>query len=220
MMARPVKKTPEQWKEEILSAAKKLFLSKGYEETSVSDIMEAAGGAKGMFYRFFPTKEAAMHTLGDRMFLENNPFEAVRGCPNLNGLQKIQKLLAVDRSDTEREEINTQAVSILKDPRILAAAVEANRRILTPLWFELLEEGRMDGSIRTEYTRELSELLPLINFWLMPSVFPATNEQTLHKYRFLMEVLAALGLPLLDEASAARTENILKKITSDGGEQT
>jgi len=78
----------------------------------------------------------------------------------------------------------------------------------------------MDGSIRTEYTRELSELLPLINFWLMPSVFPATNEQTLHKYRFLMEVLAALGLPLLDEASAARTENILKKITSDGGEQT
>ncbi len=80
MMARPVKKTPEQWKEEILSAAKKLFLSKGYEETSVSDIMEAAGGAKGMFYRFFPTKEAAMHTLGDRMFLENNPFEAVRGC--------------------------------------------------------------------------------------------------------------------------------------------
>ena len=137
-MARPVKKTPEQWKEEILSAAKKLFLSKGYEETSVSDIMEAAGGAKGMFYRFFPTKEAAMHTLGDRMFLENNPFEAVRDCPNLNGLQKIQKLLAVDRSDTEREEINTQAVSILKDPRILAAAVEANRRILTPLCFELL----------------------------------------------------------------------------------
>ena len=55
-MARPVKKTPEQWKEEILSAAKKLFLSKGYEETSVSDIMEAVGGAKGMFYRFFPTK--------------------------------------------------------------------------------------------------------------------------------------------------------------------
>ncbi len=42
-MARPVKKTPEQWKEEILSAAKKLFLSKGYEETSVSDIMEEIG---------------------------------------------------------------------------------------------------------------------------------------------------------------------------------
>ncbi len=219
-MARPAKKPPEQWKREILSAAKKLFLSKGYEETAISDIMEAVGGAKGMFYRFFPTKEAVMHALGDQMFWENNPFEAVRDCPNLNGLQKIQKLLAVDRSDTEREEINTQAVSILKDPRILVAAVEANRRVLTPLWFELLEEGRMDGSIQTEYTRELSELLPLINFWLMPSVFPATTGELLHKYQFLMEVLSALGLPLLDEEAAARTEKILQKIASDGGDST
>ena len=77
-MARPVKKPPEQWKQEILEAAKELFLSKGYEETAVSDIMELAGGAKGMFYRFFQTKEEVMRALGDQMFLENNPFEAVK----------------------------------------------------------------------------------------------------------------------------------------------
>ena len=72
-------KQPEQWKKEILDAAKELFLSKGYEETAITDIMELAGGAKGMFYRFFQSKEEVMHALGDQMFLENNPFEAVRG---------------------------------------------------------------------------------------------------------------------------------------------
>ena len=164
-MARPVKKQPEEWEKEILDAAKFLFLSKGYEETSVSDIMERAGGAKGMFYRFFESKEKAMQALGDRMFLENNPFEAVRARTDLNGLQKIREVLAMDRADGERETVNAQAVSILKDPRILAAAMEANRRVLTPLWFELIEEGRRDGSIQTEYARELSELLPLVNFW-------------------------------------------------------
>ena len=112
---------------------------------------------------------------------ENNPFEAVRDRSDLNGLQKIREMLALDRADEEREEINTQAVTILKDPRILEAAVEANRRVLTPLWFELIEEGRRDGSIRTEYAKELSELLPLINFWLMPSVFPADAEEIRHK---------------------------------------
>ena len=176
-MARPVKKPPEQWKKEILEAAKTLFLSKGYEETAVTDIMELAGGAKGMFYRFFQSKEEVMHALGDRMFFENNPFEAVRGRSDLNGLQKIRVVLAFDSADKDREAIYTQAVGLLKDPRILAAAVEANRRTLTPLWFELIEEGRKDGSIRTEYARELSELLPLINFWLMPSVFPADPEE-------------------------------------------
>ena len=34
-LARPVKKQPEQWKKEILDAAKELFLSKGYEETAM-----------------------------------------------------------------------------------------------------------------------------------------------------------------------------------------
>lgn len=208
-MARPVKKQPEEWEKEILDAAKFLFLSKGYEETSVSDIMERAGGAKGMFYRFFESKEKAMQALGDRMFLENNPFEAVRARTDLNGLQKIREVLAMDRADGERETINAQAVSILKDPRILAAAMEANRRMLTPLWFELIEEGRRDGSIQTEYARELSELLPLVNFWLMPSVFPANAEEIMHKCKFVAKVLADMGLPVADKEMFERTERLL-----------
>lgn len=208
-MARPMKKQPEEWKWEILEAAKFLFLSKGYEETSVADIMERAGGAKGMFYRFFESKEKVMQALGDRMFLENNPFEAVRARTDLNGLQKIREVLAMDGADGEREAVNAQAVSILKDPRILAAAMEANRRVLTPLWFELIEEGRRDGSIQTEYARELSELLPLVNFWLMPSVFPADAEEIIHKCKFVAKVLADMGLPVADEEMFERTERLL-----------
>ncbi len=214
-MARPVKKPPEQWKKEILEAAKTLFLSKGYEETAVTDIMELAGGAKGMFYRFFQSKEEVMHALGDRMFFENNPFEAVRGRSDLNGLQKIRVVLAFDSADKDREAIYTQAVGLLKDPRILAAAVEANRRTLTPLWFELIEEGRKDGSIRTEYARELSELLPLINFWLMPSVFPADPEEIQHKCRFIAEVLAVMGLPIIDDEMYERTGRIFGNARKD-----
>lgn len=215
-MARPVKKQPEQWKQEILDAAKTLFLTKGYEATSVQDMMELAGGAKGMFYRFFESKEAVMQALGDRMFLENNPFEAVRGRKDLTGLEKIREMLKLDQEDEIRERIQTQAVPILEDPRILAAAVAANRRVLTPLWRELIEEGRRDGSIRTEYARELSELLPLVNFWLMPSVFPGSREEILHRCRFIAQVLTAMGLPIIREEMYGRVEKILEDL--DKGE--
>lgn len=207
-MARPVKKPPDQWKQEILNAAKELFLSKGYEETSVDDIMKLAGGAKGMFYRFFKTKEEIMQALGDQVFFQNNPFEEVRKRSDLTGLEKIRQVFAMDSSDKERESINTQAVSILKDPRILASAIEANRRVLTPLWLELIEEGMRDGSIHTEYAKELAELLPLVNFWLMPSVFPANTDEILHKCRFIAQVLSAMGLPIIDKKMYERTEAI------------
>lgn len=213
-MARPVKKPLEQWKNEILDAAQKLFLSKGYEETTVADVMEEVGGAKGMFYRCFQSKEEIMQALGDRMFFDNNPFESIKERNELNGLQKIRALLVLNQSDEDRDNLNVQAIPILKDPRILATAIEANRRVLTPLWFELLEEGQRDGSIQTEYTKELSELLPLINFWLMPSVYPATIEELDHKFHFIIDVLAKIGLPLInDDEMAALAEKFLTDIS-------
>lgn len=217
-MARPVKKLLEQWKSEILEASQNLFMTKGYKETSISDIMEKVGGAKGMFYRCYQSKEEVMQDLGNQMFFANNPFDAVKKREDLNGLQKIRELLVLNQSDEERNHLNMQAIPILKDPHILATAVEENRRVLTPLWLELLEEGIKDGSIQTEYARELSELLPLINFWLMPSVFPATTDEIRHKYYFLLEVLSKMGLPILDNETAGLAEQFLADISSEGSE--
>ena len=218
-MARPVKKTPDEWRKEILNATRKLFVSKGYEETSISDIMDMVGGAKGMFYRFFQSKEDVMHALGNQMFFENNPFDAIKERNDLNGLQKIKSLLVLNQSDAERNQLNMQAIPILKDPHILAAAVEENRRILTPLWLELLEEGKNDGSIKTEYAKERSELLPLINFWLMPTVFPATEEEIHHKYRLVMDVLDYMGLPIFDDEAVSFTEKFIADISEKGGNE-
>lgn len=212
-MARPKKKLPEQWKEEIIGAAQRLFLLKGYDNTSIAEIMKEVGGAKGMFYHFFQNKEEIMQTICDKMFFENNPFEVIKVRTDLNGLQKIRELLIVNQADTERDNLYIQAISILKDPHIYAAAIEANRRVLTPLWYELLEEARRDCSIQTDYTKELSELLPLINFWLMPSVYTATREEIYHKYLFIIDILTKMGLPIIDDNTATLVEKFLTDIS-------
>ncbi len=105
--------------------------------TSISDIMDMAGGAKGMFYRCFQSKEEVMYALGNPMFFENNPFEAVRGRDDLNALQKIRSLLALNQSDVERNQMNREAIPILKDSHILAAAVGENRRVF-PLCYKAI----------------------------------------------------------------------------------
>lgn len=218
-MARPVKKAPETWRKEILEAAKTLFLTKGYQETSVADIMKLAGGAKGLFYSFFPSKEELMCVLGEQLFLENNPFLAVQGREDLTALEKVREVMRADRADQERGRLSRQAASILRDPAILMAAVDANRRILTPLWRELLEEGQRDGSIQTRYARELSELLPLLDFWLLPSVFPATAGELRQKYRFAAEVLAQMGLPILEGEVSDFVEGVLADIAPEEKEE-
>ena len=186
-------------KEKIMNAAGEVFIQKGFDTATMQDIMEKCGLSKGAIYHHFKSKEEIMQALGDRMFFENNPFDEVRKRTDMNGLGKIRELLKINQANTERNKINVQAIPILKDPHILATALEANRKFLTPLWLELLEEGKRDGSINTEYAKELSELLPLINFWLMPSIFPATAEEICHKFNFIIDMLAKAGLPLLED---------------------
>ena len=199
----------------ILEAMGALFAEKGFDATTMQDIMARSGLSKGAIYHHFKSKEEIMQALGDKMFFANNPFDEIRKRTELNGLQKIRELLKINQSDTKRNDFNMAAIPILKDPRILATAVEANRRVLTPLWLELLEEGKADGSIKTEYAKELSELLPLINFWLMPSIYPATAEEIQHKFIFIVEILSKMGLPLMeDDAIKVMAQKFIKDISS------
>ncbi len=194
-------KYPEVTVEKILTAAKRLFLEKGYDNTTIQDIVDELGGlTKGAVYHHFKSKEEIMDALGDSMFLANNPFDAVRRRQDLNGLQKMRAVVLLSQRDGEQARVNQQAVPILKNPHILARMLETNRRILTPLWLELLEEGNRDGSLHTDYAKELAEVLPLLSvLWLAPSVYPATAEEMLGKFTFLSEMLARMGVPLVDE---------------------
>ena len=60
-------KQPEIRRDQLLDAAEKLFAEKGYSETTVLDIAEAAGVAKGTFYLYYPSKEHCVMALKERL---------------------------------------------------------------------------------------------------------------------------------------------------------
>ena len=103
-------KYPEVTVERILDAAQRLFLVKGYENTTIQDIVDELGGlTKGAVYHHFKSKEEIMDAVGDRMFTENNPFEAVMGRNDLNGLQKLREMIRLNQSDRARMDMNIQS---------------------------------------------------------------------------------------------------------------
>ena len=50
-------KKPEVRRQELIDVASALFAEKGYEEVSVRDILQIVGGAPGMFYYYFKSKQ-------------------------------------------------------------------------------------------------------------------------------------------------------------------
>ena len=193
-------KYPEETVEKILTAARRLFLEKGYEKTTIQDIVDQLGGlTKGAVYHHFKSKEEIMNALTTKMFFDDNPFEKVRGREVLTGLEKMKEVVRLTQ-EPEWSSLSRQSLPLLKNPHMLATIIEENRTIAAPLWLELIEEGMADGSIRTEYPREAAELLTLLDtLWMAPTIFPATREEVLHKFRCAGEIFANLGVPLIDE---------------------
>lgn len=65
-MARITKSAAER-RREFITTAQQLFYSKGYESTSVNDIVKEIGVAKGTFYHHFDSKMAVLQAMVDEL---------------------------------------------------------------------------------------------------------------------------------------------------------
>lgn len=206
-------KYPEVTVERILDAAQRLFLEKGYDNTTIQDIVDELGGlTKGAVYHHFKSKEEIMDAVGDRMFFSNNPFEAVKKRSDLSGLEKLREVIRLNNADEQRTDLTLQSVPVAKNPRLLAEMLISNRKVLTPCFRELIDEGLADGSICTEYPREISELLPMLtSLWLLPSIYPASKAEQRRKFDFIFAMLDKFGIPLYDESIRDTVDRFFEK---------
>jgi AcrR family transcriptional regulator len=144
-MARPVKKSSEQWESEILSATQTLFITKGYEETSISDIMNVVGGAKGMFYRCFQSKEEILNVLVEKwaeqyaheiMVLLNNPQSSFN--------EKFIRILSVIKEMSSKT-AGMDAFFSKSNELMINRLTEKMRSTLAPLLATVLNDGVDEG---------------------------------------------------------------------------
>ena len=84
-------KHPEETVNLILSVAFRLFMEKGYEHTSIQDIIDNLGGlSKGAIYHHFKSKEDILEAVTNRMTEESNRLLAViRDRTDLRNCRKI-----------------------------------------------------------------------------------------------------------------------------------
>ena len=126
-------KYPEVTEERILEAAQRLFLEKGYDNTTIQDIVDQLGGlTKGAVYHHFKSKEEILDKVSDRMFFQNNPFEAVKQRGDLNGLEKLREAMRLNQADASRTNLTLQVAEEIKryfGPKVFKTVVPRNVRL-------------------------------------------------------------------------------------------
>ncbi|PYI52636.1 TetR/AcrR family transcriptional regulator [Paenibacillus flagellatus] len=192
-MAR-VTKNPEERKTEILLAAERLFQSKGYERTAVSDIVKHVGVAQGTFYYYFKSKEEIADALIDRMV--ERQMEIIRRIADDSSLPGYEKMVRVVTDvfmrrgeNLDAEEYLHHESNALLHQKSLVKTVQA----YTPVLTSIVEQGVREGAFRTEHPREAVEFFLVgVLFLFDPGIFPWTPDELETKLQAVGETMEKL----------------------------
>lgn len=205
-------KHPEETVQRILDVAYSLFMEKGYEATSIQDIINGLGGlSKGAIYHHFKSKEEILIAVTDRMTSESNQMLArVRDRSDLNGKDKLKLIFQASLNRPVQDEIFTVAPDFSKNPKLLFSLLQDTMYDAAPHYvMPIIEQGIADGSICTDYPEELAELIILVaNVWTNPMIFDSSEEKTFRKFLVFQQMMRGLGLDIVDQEMIERVTEL------------
>lgn len=203
-------KNPEETVQLILDVAYRLFMKKGYEYTSIQDIIDNLGGlSKGAIYHHFKSKEDILIAVIERMTAQSNQLLAnVRDRSDLNGKEKLKTIFKKSISRPVQEEIFATAPNFHNNSKLLVGLLQDTMEEATPNYIlPIIEEGIKDGSIQTNYPKQLAELIMLAaNVWMNPMIFEDTQEESYCKFMVFQQMMKGFGLDIVDKEMLERLQ--------------
>lgn len=152
----------EKRKQELLKIAYSLIISKGYEETSIDEIIAKAQIAKGTFYYHFKSKEEMLEALINMMITEQTErAKQVLSSP----LPIPQKAVAIITSfRPNMDEATIQDALNKKENIVLHEKI--NKRVIdeaVPILSQVVEEGIAQGILECDNINERVRMTLIIS---------------------------------------------------------
>lgn len=156
-------------KDSILRIAEKLFFEKGYEETSIQDILNALSISKGGFYHYFESKIALLEEICCQRCA--GEIERIRGellSGRLNPVQKLNLLLSApqlfNRETPEFTALVLKVSYIDGDVHFREQTRSYMLDKLRPMVDEAIREGLADGIFFTRNPGQLGRILLMLSY--------------------------------------------------------
>lgn len=161
-MTREIKK-PEIRKNEIINAARKFFYQKGYEQTSIQDIINDLGIAKGTFYHYFTSKIDLLDKLTDQT--TNEVYVSLKPIVE-SDMNAIDKFNAIFKATSTMKMANIDVFVVIikvlfKDENTIIREKMYRNSIkkTTPLYSTIIKQGIAEGVFDVQSPDDVAEIL-------------------------------------------------------------
>lgn len=162
--------------------AQQLFFTRGYEQTSVQQIIRTVGVAKGTFYHYFDSKADILEAMITRM--AEQVMAVLQGIVDDTSLNPREKLeLFFSRANqwkvARKEQLIATGRVIYMDENVLLRErlLQVQTTSFTPMVAQVIEEGLADGSFDVAHPLEVAEVIIVMVRLLGESIVRLLLEQ-------------------------------------------
>ncbi len=170
-------------KEQILDMTFSLFLEKGYDNTSISDILSKLDIARGTLYYHFESKEAIMDAIIERT--AKKIVEEAKGIVLQKGLSVHEKIfLLFYESSMRRLSGGELMIDYLNQPQNALFHEKSNRAFIqkiSPILGDIISEGVKEGIFDNAFPYESAELILAMIMGFMDVPYENTNGNDLER---------------------------------------
>jgi AcrR family transcriptional regulator len=159
-MSRIVKKH-EARKNEILDVAQNLFYTQGFDKTSMNQIIEQIGIAKGTIYHYFKSKYELLDAVVERLIIQmKNAVEPILQNSELTPMQKFNMVYQViGQIKFERREFMMELLKVMtRDENVILHQKMVARSIdfLAPILSKIIKEGITQNCFDCDFPDEVA----------------------------------------------------------------
>jgi AcrR family transcriptional regulator len=156
------KNNAQQTIENIINVAAKLFSEKGYEQTTMQDIVDGLGMSKGAIFHHFKSKEDIVNAVVQRF--SDNLLSAARGIAADKSIPLYKRIagtvaaMSVNKADPN----GMQIMEHIHKPQNALLHLKIEKMTLTeavPILADLMREGVELGVFDTKYPTEVVEMI-------------------------------------------------------------
>lgn len=194
-----ITKSPRERRQELVDTAERLFLTKGYDRTTVDDIVTEINVAKGTFYHYFQSKAGILYAAVEKNIgVLEEEFRSIIGRGDLKTPEKLNEMInAVFRIYKGKEEVMLfvhQESNAVPHHRFEQLMYD---RLVPPV-VEVVAQGVGEGRFHVTYPTQTAEvLLAAISHQLHRPEF-ATSQSLRERMRITIEQMLARVLDASD----------------------
>jgi len=155
-----VTKSPRERRKELVDTAERLFLEKGYDRTTVDDIVAAINVAKGTFYHYFKSKADILYAAVEKnISVLEEEFRSVINRDDLKTPEKLNEMInTVFRMYKGKEEVMLfihQESNAVPHHRFEQLTYD---RLVPPV-VEVVARGVGEGCFNVTYPTQAAEIM-------------------------------------------------------------